>query len=95
MIDKRENVNFTLSSHSRYLVSSEYGSVETSWWNDNETTTAYIDFTKPDARAWYMERLQRLQTVYGIDSYKFDGGETSWSPQVWFYFILKENIPRF
>ncbi|XP_038221310.1 myogenesis-regulating glycosidase-like [Zerene cesonia] len=65
-----------------YLVSSEYGSVETSWWNDNGTTTAYIDFTNPDARIWYTDRLKNLQTEYGVDSFKFDGGESSWSPQI-------------
>ncbi|XP_004925059.1 myogenesis-regulating glycosidase [Bombyx mori] len=65
-----------------YLVSSEYGSVETSWWNDNGTTTSYIDFTKPDARQWYVDRLRALQKSNGIDSFKFDGGESSWSPQI-------------
>ncbi|KAL4713789.1 hypothetical protein ACJJTC_012306 [Scirpophaga incertulas] len=65
-----------------YLVSSEYDSVETSWWNDNGTTTAYVDFTKPEARKWYVERLQRLKDDTGVDSFKFDAGETSWSPQI-------------
>ncbi|CAH0399609.1 unnamed protein product [Chilo suppressalis] len=65
-----------------YLVSSEYGSEETSWWNDNGTTTAYIDFTKPEARGWYTDRLQKLKDQTGLDSFKFDAGETSWSPQV-------------
>ncbi|XP_037292253.1 myogenesis-regulating glycosidase [Manduca sexta] len=65
-----------------YLVSSVYGSVETSWWNDNDTTTAYIDFTNPEARQWFVRRLQALKDAYGIDSFKFDGGETSWSPQI-------------
>lgn len=72
-----------------YLVSSEYGSVETSWWNDNETTTAYIDFTKPEARNWYLSRLKKVQDATGIDSFKFDAGESSWSPQIP---ILKGDI---
>ncbi|XP_063829756.1 myogenesis-regulating glycosidase-like [Ostrinia nubilalis] len=65
-----------------YLVSSEYGSVETSWWNDNETTTAYIDFTKPEVREWFLERLKSLKESTGLDSFKFDAGESSWSPQI-------------
>ncbi|XP_026728034.1 uncharacterized protein LOC113494086 [Trichoplusia ni] len=65
-----------------YLVSSEYGSVETSWWNDNETTTAVIDFTKPDARQWYLDRMHALKNSSGVDSFKFDGGESSWAPQI-------------
>lgn len=61
---------------------SESGSVETSWWNDNGTTTAYIDFSNEEARKWYVDRLKILQQAYGIDSFKFDAGESSWSPQV-------------
>lgn len=56
--------------------------METSWWNDNETTTAYIDFTKPEARKWYINRLKNLKETAGIDSFKFDAGESSWAPQV-------------
>ncbi|CAG9790744.1 unnamed protein product [Diatraea saccharalis] len=55
---------------------------ETSWWNDNKTTTAYIDFTKPEARNWYIDRLKKLKNETGIDSFVFDAGETSWSPQI-------------
>ncbi|PZC75029.1 hypothetical protein B5X24_HaOG206800 [Helicoverpa armigera] len=65
-----------------YIVSSETGNVETSWWNDNGTTAAYVDFTKQTVRDWYMQRLHRLQNETGVDAYKFDGGETSWSPTV-------------
>ncbi|XP_046966921.1 myogenesis-regulating glycosidase-like [Vanessa cardui] len=73
---------YTDAKNLGYLVSSEDNSVETSWWNDNGTTAAYIDFTKPTAREWYVSRLVQLQKQHGIDSYKFDGGETSWSPGV-------------
>ncbi|KAM3958507.1 myogenesis-regulating glycosidase [Aphomia sociella] len=73
---------YTDAKEKGYLVSSEYGSVETSWWNDNDTTTAYIDFTKPDARKWYTDKLDLLRSSYGIDSFKFDGGESSWTPQI-------------
>ncbi|XP_063627404.1 myogenesis-regulating glycosidase-like [Cydia splendana] len=73
---------YTEARNKGYLVFSEYGSVETSWWNDNETTTAYIDFTKPEARNWHIGRLKNLQNAYGFDSYKFDGGESDWSPQI-------------
>ncbi|XP_053611423.1 myogenesis-regulating glycosidase-like isoform X2 [Plodia interpunctella] len=81
-INKNCEPYYTEALDKGYLVSSEYGSVETSWWNDNETTTAYIDFTKQDARNWYIERLKSLQEATGIDSFKFDSGESSWSPQI-------------
>lgn len=42
---------------------------------------ATIDFTNPNAVAWWVERLNRLKTL-GIDSFKFDAGEVSWLPQV-------------
>ncbi|XP_075979494.1 myogenesis-regulating glycosidase-like isoform X2 [Anticarsia gemmatalis] len=73
---------YTTASTNGYLVVSESNNIETSWWNDNGTTTAYIDFTKATARQWYIDRLTALQASTGVDSFKFDGGETSWSPQI-------------
>jgi alpha-glucosidase len=29
---------------------------------------------------WFVDRLRKLQEETGIDSYKFDAGELSWSP---------------
>lgn len=69
---------------------SEEGSEVTSWWNDNGTTAAYVDYTKPETRKWYNDRVQLLRDNYGIDSFKFDGGETSWSPQV--TIVLPRNV---
>ncbi|XP_049702161.2 myogenesis-regulating glycosidase [Helicoverpa armigera] len=73
---------YTNAKNLGYIVSSEAGNVETSWWNNNGTTAAYVDFTKQTVRDWYMQRLHRLQNETGVDAYKFDGGETSWSPTV-------------
>lgn len=42
---------------------------------------AVIDFTNPAAVEWWVSRLKLLQEL-GIDSFKFDAGETSWLPQV-------------
>lgn len=57
-------------------------STDTQWWNSGENEAAYIDFTKPAAAAWFTERLNAIKRDTGIDSFKFDAGETSWSPQV-------------
>lgn len=54
---------------------------DTSWWNSLENQAAYIDFTKTDVAKWFSDRLKLLQTVDGIDSFKFDAGETSWTPK--------------
>ena len=61
-----------------FLVSSMktgYGGVPPSapinWWNG---TSALLDFTHPNAVAWFTEQLDRLVREYGADGFKFDGG---------------------
>ncbi|XP_037945974.1 myogenesis-regulating glycosidase [Teleopsis dalmanni] len=63
-----------------YLVLDHDGNADTQWWNSIRGDAAYIDFTKPEVQNWFKQRLQRLQTEDGIDSFKFDAGETSWVP---------------
>lgn len=41
------------------------------WWNG---ISALLDFTHPNAVAWFTEQLDRLQRDYGADGFKFDGG---------------------
>lgn len=68
--------------HNRYLVLDQNGDPKTEWWNSDRGKAAYIDFTKPEAANWYSSRLITLLADTGIDSYKFDAGESSWSPSV-------------
>ena len=42
------------------------------WWNGR---SALLDFTHPDAGRWFRRELDRLAGDYGIDGFKFDGGE--------------------
>ncbi|KAJ6648637.1 Myogenesis-regulating glycosidase [Pseudolycoriella hygida] len=64
-----------------YFVLNHNGREEVKWWNTGENMTAgHIDFTKTEAAEWYAERLRRLRASSGIDSFKFDAGETSWAP---------------
>ncbi|XP_045450334.1 myogenesis-regulating glycosidase-like [Melitaea cinxia] len=65
-----------------YFVLNEEGSPDTSWWNNNGSIPAYIDFTNPEAADWFSSRVQNLIDTYDIDSVKFDAGESSWSPQI-------------
>ncbi len=44
-----------------------------SWWNGR---SACYDFTNPAACEHYKEGLRSLQERYGIDGFKFDGGDT-------------------
>lgn len=41
------------------------------WWNGS---SALLDFTHPNAVAWFTEQLDRLQLDYHADGFKFDGG---------------------
>lgn len=68
-------------------MASEDGVVETSWWNNNGTRAAYIDFTKAAAKKWYIDRLTALKAEILVDGYKFDAGESSWSPLVRTIFV--------
>lgn len=49
----------------------------TYWW---QGIGGLIDVTNPAALEWWRAGLQRLQTEYGIDGFKFDGGEASFLP---------------
>ena len=42
------------------------------WWNGY---SALLDFTHPNARAWFKEQLDRLVKDYGVDGFKFDAGD--------------------
>lgn len=65
-----------------YFVKNSTGAVRTKWWNTQKADewASYIDFTKPEAAAWFEGRLNTLKEQGGFDSFKFDAGETSWAP---------------
>lgn len=64
-----------------YLVVNHEGNPDSQWWNSIANDAAYLDFTKTEVQEWFTTRLKRLQTEDGIDSFKFDAGETSWVPK--------------
>lgn len=63
-----------------YLVANYSGNTETQWWNSVKDDAAYVDFSKPEVAEWFSARLRAILAESGIDSFKFDAGETSWSP---------------
>lgn len=71
---------YSESKRKGYLVADRNGNTDTEWWNSNKGQAAYVDFTKPDVAEWFTERLQAILDESGIDSFKFDAGETSWTP---------------
>ncbi|XP_060092596.1 myogenesis-regulating glycosidase-like [Heteronotia binoei] len=48
------------------------------WWNG---VGAILDFTNPSARKWFQTQLRQLRSKYGVLSFKFDAGETSYLPE--------------
>jgi Glycosyl hydrolases family 31 len=44
------------------------------WWNGE---SALLDFTNPEAVAWFRSRLDFLKATYQVDGFKFDGGDSS------------------
>lgn len=47
-------------------------------WNTQPVCA--LDVTNPEAVSWFVSRLHRLQSLYGIDGFKFDGGEPCFLP---------------
>ncbi|KAJ8963796.1 hypothetical protein NQ314_005377, partial [Rhamnusium bicolor] len=62
-----------------YFIKDKSGSTRGSWWDSNDTQQ--IDFTNPKAAEWFSARLKKLQVNPGIDSFKFDAGESNYGPQ--------------
>ncbi|XP_049791427.1 myogenesis-regulating glycosidase-like [Schistocerca nitens] len=62
-----------------YFVSNTDGSTFTVWWRGSG---AIVDFTNREAAAWWSNRLWALLNETGIDSLKFDAGETNLLPQL-------------
>jgi len=69
---------FRVLSARRLLVRTAHGEPAIrQWWNGY---SAILDATNPDAVAWLHTELGALQTDFGIDGFKFDGGDL-WSYQ--------------
>jgi alpha-glucosidase (family GH31 glycosyl hydrolase) len=57
----------------KYFVADSKGNPAiVSWWNGE---SALVDFTNPDASAWFKSQLNKLVTKYGVDGFKFDAGD--------------------
>ena len=77
-IDSENFVNGTVNG---YWVKDSTGAHPgfTQWWNG--ANAVILDTTNPNAVNYFSDKLNSLKTTYGIDSFKFDAGETHWIPQ--------------
>lgn len=48
-----------------------------SWWNGY---SAILDLTNPETVNWYRKQLDFMVSAYGIDGFKFDGGDMEYYP---------------
>nr|CAD7256563.1 unnamed protein product [Timema shepardi] len=69
----------SLATENDYLVKNTNGSTLNNWWDG---VGGAVDFSKTEAVDWWVERLRNVSKENGIDSFKFDAGETSWLPQL-------------
>lgn len=60
----------------------------TRWW---QGYGGLLDVSNEAALAWWRVGLQRLQTEYGVDGFKFDGGESNFVPPD---AVLHHALPR-
>ena len=60
------------------------------WWNTAPVVA--LDVTNPEAVAWFVHRLRRLQEETGIDGFKFDAGVRA-SPYARAVCLLLLNAP--
>jgi alpha-glucosidase (family GH31 glycosyl hydrolase) len=83
-----DSYNFAPGAKSGYWVKDGQGKYPgfTSWWNGNPSVI--LDTTNSQAYDYFTSKLNQLKTKYGIDSFKFDAGETNWLPNE---FTLYDN----
>lgn len=70
-----ECTNHNIGVTKGYFVNSTANTVNSIWWNG---VASYVDFTNPEAAAWWSKNLLDLLAKSGIDTLKFDAGESSW-----------------
>jgi alpha-glucosidase len=77
---RKGSANFDFLASNGYLIKDEKGinPGQITWWGG---TDYEIDMSNPDAFAWFVEKLRKLQREYGIDGFKQDGGDTEYIPE--------------
>ena len=73
------SLNYKEGKSLGYFVSEKEGSPAViRWWRGRGSP---IDFTNKEAVEWYKNILKKVKSSYGVDSFKFDAGETTYLPK--------------
>lgn len=75
-----------------FFVKNVYNNSHTVWWRGENAS--YVDFTNPEAVEWYRDRLLTVRENYDIDSFKFDGGESNFSPKPSKFYVMNDDHPE-
>jgi len=75
----QDAANYQYAVDNHYLVMGKTGKKPAlvKWWNG---TTAIIDLSNPQAYSWLLNDLKSLQSRYGVDGFKLDGGDAGRYP---------------
>ncbi|MBR6389178.1 MAG: alpha-galactosidase [Opitutales bacterium] len=70
-------------SQKNMLVLSKYSQkpLHITWWNGK---SAAYDLTNPATRQYLLSTLENMRKTYGVDGFKFDGGEHLYTPEAVF-----------
>ncbi|KAG5875299.1 hypothetical protein JTB14_028449 [Gonioctena quinquepunctata] len=76
-----------------YFVKNPEGDTRAIWW---ESENAHqIDFTKEEAAQWFADKMKKLLEDPGVDSFKFDAGETDYAiPPAQYDNVDQEEVPN-
>lgn len=86
-----DSINFVYGADNGYWVTAPDSSSPafTNWWDGKYA--AILDTTNPNATAYYVEKLNYLKNTYLVDAFKFDAGESAWTPRAFKFFDEKAN----
>lgn len=74
-----------------YFVKTRDKQIIIRWWNGYG---GFIDFTNSKAASWWQTRVKALIAETGIDSYYFDAGESSFSPETPVFHYMNDDHPE-
>jgi alpha-glucosidase (family GH31 glycosyl hydrolase) len=90
-----DSPNFIDGTRQGYWIKDPSGqhSAWTAWWDGLDAVI--IDTTNPSTVKYFTGKLDALKAHYGIDSFKFDAGETAWIPKNYKFFDNQSLVDQY